>query len=132
MGGIVVIITREIELSRIILFISGLTYVFFGNIFRTVFFTCTRVYQNSYKITYKFKMYKSIQQLLRFQNCKVTNSSGASALQPANLFNYYLPGISVRAGADLYEIKPAGSRGLHFRDTGFAESGIPEVCNNPT
>lgn len=125
-----VIITREIELSRIILFISGLTYDFFGNIFRTVFFTCTRVYQNSYKSTYKFRMYKSIQQLLRFQNYKVTNSSVASALQPANLFYHHLSNVSVHAGTDLYEVKPAGSRGLHFRDTRFAESRIPEICNN--
>jgi len=37
-GGILVIITREIELSRLILVISGLLYDSFSNIFRTVVF----------------------------------------------------------------------------------------------
>ena len=40
LGGMPVIITREIELSRIILVISGLVYDSFGNIFRTVVFKC--------------------------------------------------------------------------------------------
>lgn len=121
-----VIIIRDIELSRIILKTSGLQYVFLGNIFCRIVFKCKEIisilyYKNSFfKVINKFFVLRSFSEggLIkgfrhrasgnRFYNIKIL------LLHACRLPYHHLPHIPQHSRFNFNNINPAFNRSCYL------------------